>query len=119
MKLFFLILPCLAVLSCSKGKNSNPAPPVTTDTADKFTRISDSALLDLVQSQTLKYFWDFGHPVSGMARERATSGDLVTTGGTGFGIMAMIAGIKRNFISRADGLNRIRTIVGFLAGLFA
>jgi len=116
MKLFFLILPCLAVLSCSKGKNSNPAPPVTTDTADKFTRISDSALLDLVQSQTLKYFWDFGHPVSGMARERATSGDLVTTGGTGFGILAMIAGIKRNFISRADGLNRIRTIVGFLAG---
>ncbi len=84
------------------------------DPADKFPRISDEALLDLVQRQTFKYFWDFGHPVSGMARERNTSGDLVTTGGTGFGVMAIIVGIERNFISRAEGLNRTRTIVDFL-----
>jgi len=30
--------------------------------------LSDEALLDLVQRQTLRYLWDFGHPVSGMAR---------------------------------------------------
>jgi len=88
----------------------------TIDSTDKFSRISDSVLLDLVQSQTLKYFWDFGHPVSGMARERSTSGDVVTTGGTGFGVMAMIAGINRNFISRAQGLSRIAQIVAFLSG---
>ena len=35
------------------------------------TRLSDDALLDLVQIRTLGYFWDFGHPVSGMARERS------------------------------------------------
>src|SRR5579859_2239722 len=40
------------------------------DSTDKSPRISDSALLDLVQKQTLSYFWDFGHPVSGLARER-------------------------------------------------
>src|SRR5438270_7965045 len=51
------------------------------DSSDKFSRISDSALLDLVQQQTFKYFWDFGHPISGLARERNTSGDIVTTGG--------------------------------------
>jgi len=67
-----------------------------------------------VQKQTLKYFWDFGHPVSGMARERNTSGDLVTTGGTGFGVMSIIAGINRNFISKEEGLQRINTIVDFL-----
>jgi len=84
------------------------------DSTDKFSRISDSALLDLVQQQTFKYFWDFGHPVSGMARERNSSGDVVTTGGTGFGVMSIIAGISRNFITRAEGLQRVNTIVSFL-----
>jgi hypothetical protein len=84
------------------------------DSTDKFPRVSDSALLDIIQKQTFAYFWDFGHPVSGMARERNTSGDIVTTGGTGFGIMSILVGIKRNFISRADGLQRINMIVNFL-----
>lgn len=115
MKLFLFLLTIILATGCSKGSNNNPPAPVTiTDTADKFPRITDSALLDLVQSQTLKYFWDFGHPNSGMIRERTTSGDLVTTGGTGFGIMAIITGIQRKFISRADGLQRIQTIVDFL-----
>ncbi len=84
------------------------------DSTDKFERISDSALLDLVQQQTFTYFWDFGHPVSGMARERNTSADVVTTGGTGFGVMSIIVAINRNFISRTAGLQRINTIVNFL-----
>lgn len=85
------------------------------DSADKFTRISDSALLTLVQQQTFKYFWDFGHPVSGLARERNTSGDVVTTGGSGFGIMAMLVASERKFISRAEALTRLTTIVNFLS----
>lgn len=84
------------------------------DSTDKFPHVSDSALLDIIQKQTFKYFWDFGHPVSGMARERNTSGDIVTTGGTGFGVMSIITAVNRNFISRADGLQRINTIVSFL-----
>lgn len=84
------------------------------DSTDKFPRITDSALLDLVESQTFQYFWAFGHPICGMARERNTSGDVVTTGGTGFGVMAMLAAIQRGFITRAQGLGRISTIVSFL-----
>jgi hypothetical protein len=84
------------------------------DTANKFPIISDNALLDLVQKQTFKYFWDFSHPTSGLARERNTSGDVVTTGGSGFGIMAIVAAINRQFITRADGLVRMQKIVGFL-----
>lgn len=84
------------------------------DSTDKYPQISDSALLDLVQQQTFKYFWDFGHPLSGMARERNTSGETVTTGGSGFGVMAILTGINRNFISRQQGLTRIQTIVNFL-----
>ncbi|MET4010315.1 hypothetical protein ABIB62_000126 [Mucilaginibacter sp. UYP25] len=84
------------------------------DSTNKFTTISDNQLLDLVQKQTFKYFYDFGHPTSGLARERNTSGDVVTTGGSGFGIMAMVVGVNRGFISRAEGLARMQKIVGFL-----
>ncbi len=84
------------------------------DSTDKFPRIADDALLDLIEKQTFKYFWDFGHPVSGMARERNTSGETVTTGGTGFGVMSIIAAVNRNFITRPQGLQRINTIVDFL-----
>jgi hypothetical protein len=84
------------------------------DSIDKFPSITDTALLTLTQQQTFKYFWDFGHPVSGLARERNTSGDVVTIGGSGFGIMAIVAAVNRNFITRAQGLNRMQTIVGFL-----
>jgi len=84
------------------------------DSTAKFPTISDEALLTLVQQQTFKYFWDFGHPVSGLARERNTSGDLVTSGGSGFGIMSMVTGVHRGFVTRTQALQRIQTMVTFL-----
>ncbi len=84
------------------------------DSSDKFPLYTDDQLLDTVQRRTFRYFWEFGHPVSGMARERNTSGDLVTTGGTGFGIMSIVAAINRNFITRTEGRDRILTITNFL-----
>ena len=84
------------------------------DSSRKFPALSDNALLDLVQRQTFKYFWDFGHPVSGLARERNTSGEIVTSGGSGFGIMAIVTAINRGFITRAQGLARMQTMVAFL-----
>jgi len=84
------------------------------DSSDKFPLLTDSAMVQLTQQQTFKYFWDFGHPVSGLARERNTSGDLVTSGGSGFAVMAILVGVHRGFISRSQGLNRLQTIVSFL-----
>jgi hypothetical protein len=85
------------------------------DSTDKFPLISDNALLDTIQKRTFKYFWDYGHPVSGLARERSNATpETVTSGGSGFGIMAIPVAISRNFISRAQGLARMQTIVGFL-----
>ena len=80
----------------------------------KFPTIPDDELLTLVQRQTFKYFWDFAHPASGMARERNTSGNLVTSGGSGFGVMALIVGMERGFISRNEGLTRLAAILAFL-----
>lgn len=84
------------------------------DPSDKFPLISDNELLEKVQQQTFKYFWDYGHPVSGMARERNSSSETVTTGGTGFGIMATVAAVHRGFITRTEGRDRILKITNFL-----
>ncbi|MGF1586554.1 MAG: glucoamylase family protein [Bacteroidales bacterium] len=84
------------------------------DSTPKFPLLSDDELLTLVQEQTFRYFWDYAHPVSGLARERLGSGEMVTTGGSGFGLMAIITGIERNFITRQEGFDRLSTIVSFL-----
>ncbi|MEM9857745.1 MAG: glucoamylase family protein [Bacteroidota bacterium] len=84
------------------------------DSTFKFPELSDDDLLTKIQEQTFKYFWDFAHPVSGLARERNTSGNLVTIGGSGFGVMAILVGIERGFITREQGVNRLETIVNFL-----
>ena len=81
--------------------------------------LTDEQLLDLVQKQTFRYFWDFAHPVSGMARERSNKSfdygdEVVTTGGTGFGVMATIVASERKFITREQAAARTKKIVDFL-----
>jgi hypothetical protein len=81
--------------------------------------LTDDQLLDLVQKQTFRYFWDFGHPVSGMARERSNRSfdygdEVVTIGGTGFGVMATIVASERKFITREQAAARTKKIVDFL-----
>lgn len=85
------------------------------DTTPKFPVITDDSLLTLVQKKTFDYFWSYAHPVSGMARERLNSGETVTLGGSGFGIMGIPVAIERGFITRAEGLARMNKIVNFLS----
>lgn len=85
------------------------------DDSDKFDRIPDEELLTLVQKQTFRYFWEGAEPTSGMARERTSSGTTVTTGGTGFGVMAMVVAAERGFVSREQACGRVRQIVDFLS----
>ena len=83
---------------------------------------TDEALYTLVEKQTFQYFWDGAEPTSGMARERfhedgiypADDKNVVTTGGSGFGAMAILAGINNNFITKDEGRKRLEKIVSFL-----
>lgn len=82
--------------------------------------ISDNDLLTLVQKQTFRYFWDFAHPVSGMARERSNPAygygdEVVTTGGTGFGAMATIVAVERGWITRDSAARHLLKMVTFLS----
>lgn len=95
--------------------SSEPKLPVLANDEDN-DNDNTNDLLSVVQKQTFKYFYDFAHPASGMARERNTSGNTVTSGGSGFGIMSLIVGIERNFITQQQGLDHMNKIVTFLEG---
>ena len=111
--LFFLLIMTAGFASAQKNTTSFNA-------ASRPKNLSDSALLDLVQKQTFRYFWDFAHPVSGLARERSNKAydygdEVVTTGGSGFGIMAIIVATDRKWISRDTTVNHLLKTVKFLA----
>lgn len=118
--LIFTVFGGLLFTSC---KNSEEDKTETkTAEAQQEQQISEEALLDTVQKQTLKYFWDFAEPNSGLARERyhpdgnypKDDSHVVTTGGTGFGLMGIVAGIERGFIPRDSAVARLNKIAGFL-----
>ena len=104
----------LVIVSCSQRS------AVQTATT---SHISDDSLLTLVQYRTFQYFWDGAEPTSGAARERFHADDIypendkhiITTGGTGFGVMAILVGIERGFITRQQGYERLNKLVNWLA----
>ncbi|MGV3765808.1 MAG: glucoamylase family protein [Chitinophagaceae bacterium] len=118
----FLALLCAMFFQPAIAQKKRKQQEKTTvfDPAKRPKQLSDSALFDLVQRQTFAYFWDFAHPVSGMARERSNvafnyGGEVVTIGGTGFGVMAIIVAAERNWISRDTAAKHLLKMVKFLA----
>ncbi|UAB85999.1 DUF3131 domain-containing protein [Zunongwangia sp. SCSIO 43204] len=119
--LIYLLFLGFAFTACNDTSKNN-SEETSPKTAQDSTKLSEEALLDTVQKQTLKYFWDFAEPNSGMARERYhpngdypnNDPDIVTTGGSGFGLMAIVAGIERGFIPREEAVQRLYKIATFL-----
>ena len=124
MKVVELSLVLLVVMSLSwgcndfktnKGKSSNKSNEVSLS-------LSEDQLLDTVQRQTFNYFWEGAEPTSGLARERihmdnvypSNDKNVITIGGSGFGLMAILVGINRGFISREEALVRYEKAIQFL-----
>ena len=102
-------------ISCSNPNDIDPPPPdVGFIEVDNVDLIPFDELLTLTQKQTFKYFWDFAEPVSGLAREDSERPNIITTGGSGFGIASFIVGIERGWVSREDVINRMDTVLNFL-----
>lgn len=100
-----------------------PSSPVTEGTPLATTPplpLTDNEILDLVQKESLKYFWDFAETNSKLGRERYFEEDpnfdanIVTSGGSGFGIMSIIVGIERGFVPRGEAVTRLTTALNFL-----
>ena len=107
-----LIVIQFLLVSCSCSNQSN-------DISSE-EQLTDEQLLDLVQKDALKYFWDYAETNSKLARERYhvndtnTDANLVTTGGSGFGLMTILVGIERGFVPRAEAITRLNTALTFL-----
>jgi hypothetical protein len=109
-----LIVVLLVVASCAKK-------PITV-TEQQPIKLSNDSLLTLVEYRTFQYFWDGAEPTSGAARERYHSDNIypendkhiITSGGTGFGVMAILVGIERRFITREQGVDRLTKLVDWL-----
>lgn len=110
--LFIVFSLFMSCSSCNKAEEENTTPTEPT--------LTDQQLLDLVQKDALKYFWDYAETNSKLARERYHTDDpsndaqIVTTGGTGFGIMTILVGIERGFVPRDQAIARLQTGLDFL-----
>ena len=87
--------------------------------SDLQKNLSDEALLDLVQRQTFRYFWEGAHPVSGLSRDRSNrftdpSDDAIAVGGSGFGIMTIIVACERGWVRREEAVERLNAMLNVL-----
>lgn len=121
MKLLRLlaIFSLLSSFSCNdSAPEQTPEPPVVIPPVTP--PLSDEALLNLVQKESLKYFWEYAESNSKLARERYHTDEtyvdehVVTTGGSGFGLMTLLVGIERGFIDRTAAVARLQTALTFL-----
>ena len=119
MRIFSLLVIVLICFSCGSDDGPGYQEPYNPNDDDPVVPITDAELMDLTQERTFKYFWDFAESNSGAARERyhpnnpSDSQNVVTTGGSGFGLMAIIVGIERGFITRTEGVQRLSQILTF------
>lgn len=114
MLIRFILCPALfvALIGCSVSEKKE----------NTSTTLSDDSLLTRVQYETFQYFWDNAEPTSGLAPERTHMDNIypqndkhvVTTGGSGFGLMAILVGIERGFITRQQGFERFNHIIHYL-----
>ena len=116
--LFFAFVVLLSVSGCKSGNKIS----IATEEGTSALADADTALFRTVQQQTFQYFWDGAEPTSGMGRERFHADNIypdndkqvVTTGGSGFGVMAILVGIERGFVTKQDGRKQLEKIVHFL-----
>lgn len=114
------LFPLLLCCACKQGQRS--AIQKTDVQQNVSIAAADTALFRQVQQQTFQYFWDGAEPVSGLGRERIHADNIypdndqtvVTSGGSGFGVMAILVGIERGFVTREAGRKHLEKIVHFL-----
>lgn len=115
---YYFILFAFFLCSCDNKPASTEEvkPPV------KPAQLTDDELYTLVLKNTFQYFWDGAEPTSGLARERYHADgvypnhppQIITSGGSGFGLMALLVGIERGFITRQQGVERFQLIMDWL-----
>jgi hypothetical protein len=109
-----------AARSATAARETKPAARRSAAPArpSDLANLSDKGLIEAIQRQTFRYFWEGGHAVSGLALDRRTAvdkaDDRVTVGGSGFGVMALIVAVKRGWITREAAVERLGRMLSVL-----
>ena len=123
MKKNAFCIVCFIAIFFTVGSCTNKKLQVTQNVETSTSMANaDTALFNLVQKQTFQYFYTGAEPISGMARERYHDDNVypdndkhvVTSGGSGFGVMALLVGIERKYITKEQGFAQLEKIVSFL-----
>ncbi len=78
-------------------------------------KMTDEEILTMVQEACFRYYWEGPERNSGLAKENIPGRkNMIASGASGFGIMALIAGTERKFITRERSVERFTQIVNFL-----
>lgn len=116
--IIWLFSVVLLFQNCSGEDNPSPSPPTPNPPVN--TTYTDVQIIDMVQKDALKYFWDYAETNSKLARERyhtdntALDANIITTGGSGFGLMTILVGIKNGTVSRTEAVSRLSIALNFL-----
>jgi len=119
-KLSFIFILTL-LLSCGSDDGPGYQEPYDPNAEDPVVidPLTEEELMDVTQEETFKYFWDYAGTNSGGAKERyhpndpSNSQNVITTGGSGFGLMAILVGIERGYVSRSEAVQRLTDILDF------
>lgn len=114
----FITLLVVVCACTQKNKTVTDAEP---DRPEAFA--NDDELLDYIQKTHFNYMWEGAEKTSGLACERIhldnvypqQDQDVITIGGSGFGVAGLLVAIERNFINREEGVARLTKIVDYLA----
>jgi hypothetical protein len=123
MKLIFKVLFVSQFIfsscSCTNDNTTSPTEEPIVDNPNPVT-YTDTEVMDKVQMDAFKYFWDYANPNSKLARERyhvedvSNDANVVTTGGSGFGLMTIIVGVERGFVTKSEAVSRLTIALNFL-----
>lgn len=104
-----------AAYKISARTSSLHESPLSAAVAATTHPMSDDELLTMVQEASFRYYWEAAEPHSGMTRENTPGNDdIIALGASGFGIMAIVSGTHRGFISRQQAIERLLQITSFL-----
>ena len=123
MKRTLLSIAVTSLFFTYSCKNAQVSQPEIVKNNGVKSTITDEQLMDQVQKDALKYFWDYAEPNSLLGRERYHEDNIypdndkhvITTGGSGFGLATLLVGVERGFVSRKEAVKRLTHIMDFLA----
>ncbi len=111
--LILLISFCLR--ACTQSPQAGETPESSYPPGDQtYVPANVRKVLDKQQKAAFTFFYEGAETESGMALEGNNRGNTVTIGGSGFGVMALVVGMERGWITRAQGIAQIQKILTFL-----